>query len=360
MERNLVVDGMVKSGKTTGVIMPLVRKMIDNSDSLLIVDKNAEYYNHFAPLLKEKGYDVKVLNLSNPLKSDVINVFDLPYEYYKNGDEKAYDEIENIAKSIFFEENSMDPFWQNSAADLFSGIVIKLIQVAKKEEVNFQSIYNFMSLFESEESVKELKKYFTENGLSDPAYLYVSSILVAPPETRMSILSVASTKLKNIVIRKNILNIINNSSFDLKDFISKKSALFIICGDNYNVFANIIIREIYEIYNGNKYNMILDNFDLLKPIYDFKTLFNNSQDKNINVVIGTRNMDNLIKNYDDDLYKLADVAKVLDEVRYISLNKEKVMPKEIFQLKDEVASLPDTLNKILPVFNVLEDMAKKA
>ena len=59
--RNLIVDGKLSAGKTTNVMFPLVEKMIDNSESLFILDSKEEYLNKYYNTLKSNGYNVIII-----------------------------------------------------------------------------------------------------------------------------------------------------------------------------------------------------------------------------------------------------------------------------------------------------------
>lgn len=59
--RNLIVDGKLSTGKTTNVMFPLVEKMIDNCESLFVLDSKEEYLNKYYNTLKSYDYNVILL-----------------------------------------------------------------------------------------------------------------------------------------------------------------------------------------------------------------------------------------------------------------------------------------------------------
>ena len=78
--RNLIVDGKLSAGKTTNVMFPLVEKMIDNSESLFILDSKEEYLNKYYNTLKSNNYNVITINLRNMDKSEGWNPLEYPYQ----------------------------------------------------------------------------------------------------------------------------------------------------------------------------------------------------------------------------------------------------------------------------------------
>lgn len=46
INKNVIVNGEYKGGKTFGIIMPIIDELIKDNKSLLFVDKNYEYYGN--------------------------------------------------------------------------------------------------------------------------------------------------------------------------------------------------------------------------------------------------------------------------------------------------------------------------
>ena len=128
LNKNLIVNGEFKSGKTSGIIMPIVDGLIKSDKSLLFIDKKFEYYGNYASKLKKEGYEIKVLNFDAPMYSDSVNVLSVPYKYYKDGDkDKAYEIVSMIVSAIFPKDVNNDPFWTDSAISLVRGYILKLL-----------------------------------------------------------------------------------------------------------------------------------------------------------------------------------------------------------------------------------------
>ena len=63
MNTNLII-GKTGSLKTTGILFKEVDKIIDEGESLIILDKKEEYYKTFKEKLDKSGYKSLVFNLN--------------------------------------------------------------------------------------------------------------------------------------------------------------------------------------------------------------------------------------------------------------------------------------------------------
>jgi len=111
---------------------------------MVITDPKGEIYKNHSNLLRDRGYDIIVLNFRDPQKGNCWNPLSLPYNLYKNGDsDKANELLDDLAKNILYDESSkgQDPFWENTSADYFAGLSLALFDDAKEEE-SFQARYS--------------------------------------------------------------------------------------------------------------------------------------------------------------------------------------------------------------------------
>lgn len=304
LERTNLIYGKIDSGKTRGILFKEVDELIKRDESLLVLDLKEEYYNNYSKLLQDKGYQITVINLNNPVSSNGFNPFTMPYHYYKyNNMDKCIELLEETGLRLFNEDSSnTDPFWSNSAKDLFIGLSLILFKEAKEEEINLGSISTLLN-----SCIKEgLSKYFENLKPNDPIYISASTIVYSPKDTRDSIISVLKQKINQFIIKPNLLNLLANTDFDINNFGHKKAALFIIPKEDsrINNIANILIDQIvYKIKeNKVKLNLILDNIDVLEAIYSLNSLVNMAY-SNINLTVVTRDLEVLNANYGVNTFK---------------------------------------------------------
>ena len=99
-ESHSIIIGSTGSGKTQIVVLPLVESLAKNNESMIITDPKGEIYEKTSEMLKEKGYNVVLLNFRNPQEGSGWNPVYLPYEYYKNHNgDKANELIDEIGRA---------------------------------------------------------------------------------------------------------------------------------------------------------------------------------------------------------------------------------------------------------------------
>ena len=142
-EYHTLVIGSTGSGKTQTVIKPTVKLLAKAGESMIITDPKGEIYESTANMLRDKGYDVQILNFRDPQNGSSWNPLSLPYRMYKNGNQdKAIELLDDLALNILYDEssNNSDPFWEKTSADYFSGVALGLFEDAKEDEININSI----------------------------------------------------------------------------------------------------------------------------------------------------------------------------------------------------------------------------
>lgn len=281
---NLVI-GSTASGKTESIVQPMVKTLAKAGESMIITDPKGEIYERNAEELREKGYNIVLLNFRNPQNGNCWNPLTLPYSLYKDGNvDKATELLDDLAKNILYDESSkgQDPFWENTSADYFTGLALALFEDAKEEEINLNTI-NLMTTVGEEKigGTTIMKEYFSDKDQSSPAYINVASTLMAPADTKGSILSVFKQKIKLFSSKQNLSEMLSHSDFDMKDIGKKRTAVFIIIHDEkktYHPLATIFVKQCYETLvdvafeNGGKLpfktNFILDEFANMPPLKD--------------------------------------------------------------------------------------------
>ncbi|MEG1596892.1 MAG: type IV secretory system conjugative DNA transfer family protein [Bacilli bacterium] len=358
---NLII-GATGSGKTTAVILPMIKVLAKNNESMIITDPKGELYEKTSKMLEEKGYNILLLNFRNPQNGNAWNPLSLPYNLYKtDNQDKAIELLDDLALNILYEESSAnaDPFWEKTSADYFSGIALGLFEDAKEEEININSISLMTTVGEEKFGGSTyVKEYF---GLKDPssaAAINASSTIMAPNETKGSILAVFKQKIKLFASRENLSEMLSHSDIDLREIGKKKTALFIIVQDEkktYHSLVTILIKQCYETLidvaqeNGGKLpvrtNFLLDEFANMPPLKDVTTMITAARSRlmrftmiiqnfaQLNQVYGKENAETIKGNCGNMVYLISTELAALEE---ISKMCGEVKSKE----KDKTSSTP--------------------
>ncbi|NLA33306.1 MAG: type IV secretory system conjugative DNA transfer family protein [Tenericutes bacterium] len=358
---NLVI-GSTGSGKTYAVILPLARTLIKKGESIIVTDPKGEIYENTYGMLKENDYNIILLNFRNPQNGNCWNPLTLPYKLYKeNNQDKSIELLDDLALNILYEENNnnADPFWEKTSADYFSGLALGLFEDAKEEEININSISLMTTVGEEKFGASTyIKEYFNAKDPASPASVNASSTILAPNETKGSILSVFKQKIKLFASRENLSEMLSHSDFELADIGLKKTAVFIIIQDEkktYHSLATILVKQCYETLidvaqdNGGKLpirtNFLLDEFANMPPLKDVTTMITAARSRSIrftliiqnfaqlNQVYGKDNAETIKGNCGNLVYLISSELAALEE---ISKMCGEVKSKE----KDKTASTP--------------------
>lgn len=312
---NLVI-GTTGSGKTTCVILPMVKLLAKSRESMIITDPKGEIYEKTGKLLKARGYNIVLLNFRNPQKGNCWNPLDLPYELYKNGNkDKATELIDDLAANILHEEKTDDVFWGNTAGDYFSGLVESLFEDGKKEEININSIAYMDSVGEEKvEGSPALKEYMNSKDKTSSIYGNLSGTVNSPVETKGSIISMFKQKLKIFTTRENLSEMLSRSDFNMGDIGRKPTAIFIIIHDEkntYHALTTIFVKQCYEklidvaFENGGELpvrtNFLLDEFANMPQLKDVTSMITAARSRKIRMTFIIQNFSQLNQVYGKEI-----------------------------------------------------------
>lgn len=358
---NLII-GSTGSGKTQCVIYPMVQSLAKHNESMIITDPKGEIYEKTGAMLKKRGYQILVLNFRSPAQGSAWNPLTLPYRLWKDGNyDKSIELLDDLALNILYDDSNKnaDPFWEKTSADYFSGLALGLFEDATEEQININSI-SLMSTIGEEKfnGSTYIKEYFNSKDPTSAAYIDASGTILAPSDTKGSILSVFKQKIKLFASRQNLSEMLSHSDFDLREIGLKKTALFIVIQDEkktYHSLATILLKQIYETlidvayHHGGKLpyrtNFMLDEFANMPPLKDVTTMITAARSRAIrftfiiqnfaqlNSVYGEQDAETIKGNCGNMVYLISTELKALEEIS--KMCGEKKAKKD-----DKVASTP--------------------
>lgn len=241
---NVLVVGGSGAGKTRFYAKP---NLMQCNTSFIVADPKGEMLRSIAPLLIEKGYDIKVFNLIEPENSDGYN----PFVYIRK-DEDVIRLISNLIQNTTPKNAQQnDPFWEKSEIALDSALMLYLLHEAPPEEQTFEML---MFLIENAATVEDDEDGYQSpvdilfNGLEEekPEHIAVKQYKIfkqASGKTAKSILISAAVRLAAF----NLPEIAKMTSYDNLDIGSlgeRKRAIFCVIPDNDNSF-NYIVGMLY-------------------------------------------------------------------------------------------------------------------
>lgn len=364
-EFHTLVIGVTGSGKTSAVVDPLTYSLVKHGESMVFTDPKGEIYKDHAELLKARGYKIIVLNFRDPQMGNAWNPLTLPYRLYKEGNvDKAIELVDDVASNIVKDKQAQDPFWQNSSSDYFAGCALGLLEDAKEEEVNLNSISLMTTVGEDKFGAGStyIQEYFKMKGEQSSAYTFASNTINSPTETKGGILSTFRQKIRIFSSRENLSEMLSYSDFNMRDIGREKTAVFMIIHDEkttYHALATIFIKQCYETLitvaqeNGGKLpvrtNFILDEFANMPALKDVTTMVTAARSRQIRFTFIIQNFAQL-----NDVYGKDDAETIRSNcgnLIYI-LTTELAALEEISKLCGEVKSKKDDKTESHPLVTI--------
>jgi len=361
-EYHSLVIGATGSGKTQGIIHPMVHSLCKARESMIITDPKGEIYEGNAEMLRKRGYQILILNFRDPQNGNAWNPMAMPYKLYKEGNhDKAIELLDDLALNILYDDSNKnaDPFWEKTSADYFSGVALGLFEDAKEDEININSISLATTVGEEKFGGSTyIKEYFAGKDPASAAAINASSTIMAPNETKGSILSVFKQKVKLFASRDNLSEMLSHSDIDLESIGEKPTAVFIVIQDEkktYHSLVTILLKQIYETListaqkHGGKLpvrtNFLLDEFANMPPLKDVTTMITAARSRRIRFTMIIQNFAQLDSVYGKDdaetirgncgniVYLITTELKALEEI-------SKMCGEEKSKKDDKTASTP--------------------
>ena len=311
-----LIIGSTGSGKTISCILPLIFNLACAGESMVINDTKGELYSYTAEFLKEKGYQIKIINLMDALASDGWNPLHLPYKYYQNNNkDEAGDMIENFTKSLCKNLSSKDMYWEKSANAVLTALCYALIEDAPNEsQVNLYSIYNLLVEHGNKniDRFNSLDLYFQQKPFGSLSKMSYATGSFAKGETRATLFSVLATVIK-MFSDTGIANLTSHTDFELDEIGKQKTAVFLIIPDekeSRHELASLFIDQCYQalvntaqsMKDGKmpiRINFILDEFANMPPISSISNKITVSRSRNIRFYLVLQDFDQLKETYKD-------------------------------------------------------------
>ena len=294
---NVLIVGGSGSGKSSSYTIPNAHQMLG---SYIFTDPKGEIYDRTAGYLKKNGYEIKLLNLVNPLSSDSYN----PLQHIQS--EIDVDVIANtIVKGQKSEGSASDPYWDNMAEILLKALIYYLIAAAPPEEQNLASCAELVRAANNNGGSNLLSDLMSKLPYDHPARMNYKSVEIASDKTYSSILSTLQSKLGKFD-SKDIADVTSTNTINFEEIASKKTALYVVSSDTHaaydfllTIFFSQMIQQLYDFADKNggslpiKTFFILDEFANIGQIPDFDKKISTSRSRGISFSVILQNLDQL-------------------------------------------------------------------
>jgi len=298
-----LIVGSTGSKKSRLIGMPALRLYARSGESFVATDPKAELYEKTLPLLKRLGYRIFVLNLRDPARSNAWNPLMVPYRLYCNGQrDKAAELVNDMAGCIMKEGCCNDPYWQNSAADLLTGLLLLLFECAQEREINFKSLraLRTQAFRDSDGGASANKPFILEHFLKHlDKSSFINALFAGTAEvcdtTRGCILSVFDQAMRPFFSQDNLIDMLSANDLDMRSIGNEKTAVFLIIPDENTLYHKLISVFVKQCYTEliieahrqpskslpRRVNFLLDEFSSLPQIGDFPAMITASRSRRI-------------------------------------------------------------------------------
>ena len=290
------------SGKSASYVIPNAYQLLG---SYVFTDPKGELYDKTSGYLREKGYDIKILNLVNPKNSDGYN----PLMHIES--EIDVDVIANtIVKGQKIEGSNADPYWDDMAEMLLKALIYYLLATRPPEEQNLASCAELVRAANSNGGGNLLTELINQLPYDHPARMFYKSIEIAPEKTYSSILSTLQSKLGKFD-SKEIAELTSTNTINFEEIGQKKTAVYVISSDTHaaydfllTIFFSQMIQRMYDYADRcggtlpQPTYFILDEFANIGKIPDFDKKISTSRSRKISFSVILQNLDQLEAVYD--------------------------------------------------------------
>lgn len=213
--QNALIFGSTGTGKGVCVCIPTIFSM---QGSFIIHDPSGELFQKTAGYLKEKGYEIKQLNFSNPDASSGFN----PLQRTNSSSE--IQKVANllVQNALGGKGNNKDPFWNNQAVSL----IAMLITLLKKQDEQFQNLYNVRLLLNAMGGNPEQVDKLFSNHADENLFSEYKSFLSADDKVVSGTVATCKAALQTFSDEA-IARVTSTDSIDMQEFRNKPTALFI-------------------------------------------------------------------------------------------------------------------------------------
>ena len=245
---NVLVIGGSGSGKTRFYCKP---NLMQANTSFVVLDPKGEQLRDCGHLLRDQGYEIKVLDLINTEKSDCYNPF-----VYLETDNDVQRLVTNLFKSTTPKNaQSQDPFWDTAAQMLLLALVFYLKYEAPEEEQNFAMVMEMLRAGKVDEdddkAISALDNLFNDLRKTDPGHIalkYYDAYHTGAAKTLKSIQITLAARLEKFNL-ESIASLTITDDLDLPSLGEKRCALFALIPDNdtsFNFLVSILYTQLFQ------------------------------------------------------------------------------------------------------------------
>ena len=320
--------GAAGCGKTAFFLYPNLEFACASGMSFLATDTKGDLVRHYGKIAKDYyGYNVALIDLRNPTRSDGNNLLHLVNKYTDTylaalddlaAKAKAEKYAKITAKTIISSggDNSsygQNAFFYDAAEGLLTAAILLIAEFAPKEQRHIVSVFKLIQDLLAPSGVKGKNQFqlLMEKLPSEhKSKWFAGAALNSSDQAMQSVMSTALSRLNAFLDSELEQILCFDTAIDAEKFCTEKSAVFVVMPEEDPgkfFMISLIIQQLYrEILsvadaNGGKLsNRIMffcDEFGTLPPISSAEMMYSASRSRRLSIVSVIQSHQQLEKNY---------------------------------------------------------------
>lgn len=324
--------GAAGVGKTAFFLYPNLEFACASGMSFINTDCKGDVVRNYGTIAKKYyGYNISVLDLRNPTRSDENNILHLVnkymdiYLYDKNNlsaKAKAEKYAKITAKTIIdigggSTESGANAYFYDAAEGLLASVILLLAEFGDKNERHIVSVFKLIQDLLAKvqpDSKAKAKTFFSELMEKLPpehkAKWLAGAALNTSEQTMLSVMSTALSRLNSFLDSELEQMLCFGTAIDAEKFCNEKSAIFIVLPEedmSKYFMVSLLIQQLYrEILviadeNGgklkNRVMFFMDEMGTFPKIDGIEAMFSAGRSRKISIVAVIQSFAQLEQNY---------------------------------------------------------------
>lgn len=385
-------------GKTAHYLYPNLEYACASGISFLTTDTKGDVYRNYGTIARKYyGYDVSVIDLRNPTRSDGANMLHLISKYadlYHNDPKnlRARAKMEKYAKicaKTIIQAGGESNYGQNAyfydaAEGLLASVMMLIAEFCPPQERHIVSVFKLLQDLLAPSRVKGKNQFQMLMERLPPehkARWMAGAALNTGEQAMLSVLSTAMSRLNAFLDSELEQLLCFDSAIDAEQFCKKKSALFIVMPEEDPTayfLVSLIIQQLYrelmtvaDEHGGRLPRRVVffaDEFGTLPKLEGAEMLFSAARSRRLSIVAIVQGLIQLDKNYGKEGAQVirdncqltifggfapgSETAETLSKdlgtqtVLSGSVNKGKDYPSQTYQMMSRPLMTPDELKSM--------------
>ena len=320
--------GAAGCGKTAFWLYPNLEYACASGMSFLTTDTKGDLYRNYGNIAKNYyGYDISIIDLRNPTKSDGNNLLHLVNKYMDKyladpsditSKAKAEKYAKIIGKTLIAADGNTSSYGQNAffydaAEGLLTSVILMIAEFAPPEQRHIVSVFKLIQDLLAPSNIKGKNQFqlLVEKLPADhKTRWFAGAALNTSDQAMASIMSTAMSRLNAFLDSELEQILCFETTIDAEKFCSKKCAVFIVLPEEnpatysiVSLFIQQFYREILTVADEqggtlkNRVMFYMDEFGTLPPVSSAEMMYSASRSRRLSLVSIIQSFQQLEKNY---------------------------------------------------------------